>query len=575
MINHLRYSPRMTLLTRAGATFLVLALGSAAFATPAPETPSLPDAAALTKVSARLAPVDLTVDVGARPAGERAALTELLAAAKMMDALFMRQAWAGNDTALLELMRDRSPLGQARLRALIQNKGPWLRLDGDRPFLPGVGPKPPQANFYPAAATKSDVEAWLRTLPAPARTTAEGFFTTIRRGPEGKLQAIPYSIEYQGELELVAAHLREAARLTAQPTLRAFLEARAAAFLSNDYYASDVAWMKLDASIEPTIGPYETYEDGWFGAKAAFEAFICVRDDAETAKLAKLAGELQDVENNLPIDAKLRNPKLGAAAPIRVVNQLLGAGDANKTVSTAAFNLPNDERIIKAVGSKRTMLKNVQRAKFDKVLLPISKIALAPRDRSAVSFDAFFTHILMHELMHGLGPHETAGARPVTVRAALQQSYGALEEAKADIAGLFALQYLIDKGVLDRALEKSVYVTFLASSFRTLRFGGDAHAVGMAVQLNALLDAGAVTVAKDGTFSVEASKIKEAVRALTAEIMNVQSAGDGAKAAELLRVRGVIRPEVKAVLDRLTKVPIDVEPRFVTAEKLLQERRAP
>jgi hypothetical protein len=192
-----------------------------------------------------------------------------------------------------------------------------------------------------------------------------------------------------------------------------------------------------------------------------------------------------------------------------------------------------------------------------------------------VSFDAFFTHILMHELMHGLGPHETAGAKPVTVRAALQQSYGALEEAKADIAGLFALQYLIDKGVLDRALEKSVYVTFLASSFRTLRFGGDAHAVGMAVQLNALLDAGAVTVAKDGTFSVEASKIKDAVRALTAEIMNVQSAGDGAKAAELLRVRGVIRPEVKAVLDRLTKVPIDVEPRFVTAEKLLQERRAP
>ena len=395
------------------------------------------------------------------------------------------------------------------------------------------------------------------------------------RAPDGKLQAIPYSVEYQGELELAAARLREAARLTAQPSLRAFLEARAAAFLSNDYYASDVAWMKLDASIEPTIGPYETYEDGWFGAKAAFEAFICVRDDAETAKLAKLAGELQDVENNLPIDAKLRNPKLGAAAPIRVVNQLLGAGDANKTVSTAAFNLPNDERIIKAVGSKRTMLKNVQRAKFDKVLIPISKIALGPRDRAAVSFDAFFTHILMHELMHGLGPHETAGSKSVTVRAALQQSYGALEEAKADIAGLFALQYLIDKGVLDRALEKSVYVTFLASSFRTLRFGGDAHAVGMAVQLNALLDAGAVTVAKDGTFSVDASKIKEAVRALSADIMNVQSAGDGAKAAELLRVRGVIRPEVKAVLDRLTKVPIDIEPRFVTAEKLLQERRAP
>jgi hypothetical protein len=556
------------------SSILVVALTRAA---PAADPPgplpvaSAPDAAALNRLSARLAPVDLTVDVQSLPANERAALVELLAAAKIMDGLFLRQAWAGNDAVLLDLVRDRSPLGQARLHAFLQNKGPWLRLDGDRPLLGGIGPKPPQANFYPADATKADVEGWMHALPAPARTSAEGFFTTIRRAPDGKLQTVPYSLEYQGELERAAAHLRDAARLTQQPTLRAFLEARAASFRSNDYYDSDVAWMKLDASIEPTIGPYETYEDGWFGAKAAFEAFICVRDDAETAKLAKLAGELQEIENNLPIDAKLRNPKLGAAAPIRVVNQLLAAGDANKAVTTAAFNLPNDERIIKQVGSKRTMLKNVQRAKFDKVLIPISRIALAPRDRSAVSFDAFFTHILMHELMHGLGPHETTtpAGKATTVRAALQQSYGALEEAKADIAGLFALQHLIDKGVLDRALERSVYVTFLASAFRTLRFGGDAHAVGMALQLNALLDTGAVQVAKDGTFAVDPAKIKDAVRALTAQIMNVQAAGDGAKAAELLRARGVIRPEVKTVLDRLTKVPIDIEARFVTAEKLL------
>jgi hypothetical protein len=561
---------------------LVVALTRATPAADPPGPPAAtalppPDAATLNKLSARLAPVDLTVDVQALPANERAALVELLAAAKIMDALFLRQAWAGNDALLLDLLRDRSPLGQAQLHAFLQNKGPWLRLDGDRPLMGGIGPKPPQANFYPADATKADVETWMHALPAPARATTEGFFTTIRRAPDGKLQAIPYSLEYQGELDRAAARLRDAARLTQQPTLRAFLEARAAAFRSNDYTDSDVAWMKLDASIEPTIGPYETYEDGWFGAKAAFEAFICVRDDAETAKLAKLAGELQEIENNLPIDTKLRNPKLGAAAPIRVVNQLLAAGDANKAVTTAAFNLPNDERIIKQVGSKRTMLKNVQRAKFDKVLLPISRIALAPRDRSAVSFDAFFTHILMHELMHGLGPHETVGpgGKPTTIRAALQQSYGALEEAKADIAGLFALQVLIDKGVLDRALERSVYVTFLASSFRTLRFGGDAHAVGMALQLNALLDAGAVRVAKDGTFSVDPAKIKDAVRALTGEIMNVQAAGDGAKAAELLRVRGAIRPEVKAVLDRMTKIPVDIEPHFVTADKLLASGARP
>src|SRR5262245_376331 len=563
-------------MSAARALVFVLALTASNVAPAADDSAApLPDAAALNKLSARLAPVDLKVDVQALPAGERAALAELIAAAKIMDALFLRQVWAGNGTLLLDLIQDHSPLGQARLHAFLQNKGPWLRLDGERPFLPGVGPKSPAANFYPADASKEEVEKWLHALAGPARTAAEGFFTTIRRTPAGALQAIPYSQEYQGELALAAQRLRNAAALTQQPTLRAFLQARAAAFISNDYYDSDVAWMKLDASIEPTIGPYETYEDGWFGAKAAFEAYVSVRDEAETGKLARLAGELQEIENNLPIDPKLRNPKLGAMAPIRVVNQIYGAGDANKTVLAAAFNLPNDERIIKQVGSKRTMIKNVQQAKFERVLVPISRVALSPRDRSAVSFDAFFTHILMHELMHGLGPHDTTGpgGKPTTVRAALQQSYGALEEAKADIAGLFALQFLIDKGVLDRGLERSVYVTFLASAFRTLRFGGDAHAVGMALQLNTLLDAGAVHVAKDGTFSVDTGKVKQAVRDLTAEIMNVQAAGDGAKAAELLRTRAVVRPEVKAVIARLTKVPVDVEPRFVTADKLLAEPR--
>jgi hypothetical protein len=559
----------------AGALCFAFTLTSHAAPAPPPEKTDapLPDAATLNKLSARFAPVDLVVDVEKLPASERAALAELVAAARIMDAVFLRQVWAGNETLLLDLLRDHAPLGQARLRAFLQNKGPWLRLDGDRPFLPGIGPKPPQANFYPAGASKAEIESWMRGLPPPARTAAEGFFTTIRRGPDGKLQAIPYSLEYQGELARAAGLLRDAARLTQQPTLRAFLEGRAAAFLSNDYYDSDVAWMKLDASIEPTIGPYETYEDGWFTAKAAFEAYVSVRDDAETAKLARFAGELQEIENNLPIDPKLRNPKLGAMAPIRVVNSLFSAGDANKAVQAAAYNLPNDERIIKQVGSKRTLMKNIQRAKFDRVLQPISRIALAARDRSAVSFDAFFTHILMHELMHGLGPqHATAGGKTITVRAALQESHGPLEEAKADVSGLYALQFLIDKGVIDRALERSVYVTFLASAFRTLRFGHGAHATGMALQLNTLLDAGAVQVAKDGTFSVDPAKVKPAVRALTAEIMNVQATGNGAKAAEMLGARAVIRPEVRAVLDRLTKVPVDIEPRFVTAEKLLAER---
>jgi hypothetical protein len=537
----------------------------------------LPDAATLARLNARLAPVDLVVDLGTMPAGEQAALAKIVEAARVMDTLFLRQVWAGNETLLLDLIGDPTNLGRARLHAFLQNKGPWLRLDEDRPFLPGIGDKPVAGNFYPAGATRKEVEGWLNGLGPEAHEAAAGFFTTIRRAPDGKLLAVPYAQEYQGELALAAARLREAAALTQQPTLRAFLEARAAAFLSNDYHASDVAWMKLDSSIEPTIGPYEVYEDGWFNAKAGFEAFVTVRDDAETAKLAKFSGELQDIENHLPIEPALRNPKLGALAPIRVVNQIFASGDANRGVQTAAFNLPNDEQVAREMGTKRTMLKNVQEAKFKVVLAPISKVALAAVDQKNVSFDAFFTHILMHELMHGLGPHElTLKGRKTTVRAALQDTYSAIEEAKADISGLFALQFLVDKGVLDRGLERTMYVSFLASCFRSIRFGlKEAHGKGIALQLTTLLDAGAFKVAKNGTFSVDPGKVKGAVRDLTAELMTLEASGDRGRAEALLKKRAVIRPEVQKVLDRLSRVPIDIEPRFVTAARLAAPPPAP
>src|SRR5678815_2902630 len=226
----------------------------------------------------------------------------------------------------------------------------------------------------------------MKTLQGAQHTDATGFFTTIRRTPEGKLTTVPYSLEYQGELAEMARLLREAAALTKQPTLKAFLQKRADAFISNDYYASDVAWMELDASIEPTIGPYEVYEDEWFNYKAAFESFITLRDDAETQKLARFGAELQEIENNLPIDPKYRNPRLGALAPIRVVNTVFSSGDGNRGVQTAAYNLPNDERVITEKGSKRVMLKNNQEAKFKTVLQPISMVALAPDDRKHVAF---------------------------------------------------------------------------------------------------------------------------------------------------------------------------------------------
>jgi hypothetical protein len=532
----------------------------------------------------RFALVELRVDVQKLPPSERTVLRKLVEAAQIMDALYLRQVWAGNETMLLRLVERATPTAEpsdgfrtSRRAALVELgdflvfKGPWNRLDHDRPFVPGAPAKPPQANFYPGDATKAEVEAWLKTLPDAARTQATGFYTTIRRGLDGKLTIVPYAVEYQPELERAAALLREAAAATTNASLKAFLNARAQAFLSNDYYASEVAWMALDGAVEPTIGPYETYEDEWFSAKAAFEAYVTVRDDAETKKLAKLSSVLQDVENHLPIDPAMRNPKLGASAPIRVVNELYAGGDARHGVMTAAFNLPNDERVTKEKGTKRVMLKNVQEAKFERVLKPIAGVALSTADRAAISFDAFFTHILMHELMHGLGPHEVKGApKPTTPRLALEESYSAIEEAKADISGLWAMQYLIDKKVLDASLERAMYVTYLASAFRSIRFGiTEAHGKGQALQLNFLLDAGAVKVQPDGTFALVAGKVKPAVEELTRTLMTIEGKGDREAAKALLAKMAVVRPEVQRVLDRLKEVPVDISPRYVTAEELM------
>jgi hypothetical protein len=565
------------------APALVAVLALAACSSPAPPaTPGReppvagPEQVKLEAAARQFAPVDISVDLSKLPANERQALAKLVQAGWAMDGVFLRQVWGGNQGLLLNLLADRSPLGLARQRYFLINKGPWDRLDHNAAFLAGVPAKPEGANFYPADATKSEIEAWLKTLPEADHAAATGFFTTIRRsavasGAPPRFEIVPYSVEYQGELVRAAGLLREAAALTAQPTLKAFLTARADAFLSNDYYASDLAWMALDSSIEPTIGPYEVYEDEWFNAKAAFEAYIAVRDDAESANLARFAGQLQGIEDHLPIDPKYRNPTLGSLAPIRVVNVVLSAGFGYHGVQSTAYNLPNDERIVRQMGAKRVMLRNIQEAKFKLVLSPIAALVMPSAVQQHVTFDAFFTHTVMHELMHGLGPHQiVVDGRPTTVRARLKETYSALEEAKADISGLFALQFLIDKGVLDKALETTIYDTFLASAFRAIRFGvTEAHGRGTALQLNWLLDYGAVTVDRSGTFAVNPARIKDGVAGLTAEIMTVQAQGDYAKAKEMLDRQAVVRPEVRTVLDKLRGVPVDIAPSFSTAAALV------
>ena len=518
----------------------------------------------------QFAPTELTADTSHLSDNDRRALDKLIEAAKLLDPLFTRQVWSGNEGLKKMLEADSSPEGRERFHYFMINKGPWSRNEKNEPFIEGVPhEKPPQAGFYPDDMTKEEFNAWVAGLSEADKKRATGFFTVIRRGPDGKLKIVPYHEEYREFLEPAAKLLKEAAELTTNQTLKNFLTKRADAFMTDDYYASDVAWMDLDAPIDVTIGPYETYEDELFGYKAAFEAFITLRDEAESAKLIKFGGYLQELEDNLPIDPRYRNPKLGAASPIRVVDNVFSSADGNRGVQTAAFNLPNDEQVVKEKGSKRVMLKNVQEAKFKQVLVPISRVLMDPSQQSQIGFDAFFTHILAHELMHGLGPHNIKiGGRDTNPRKELKELYSALEEAKADITGLWALQYLIDKGSVDRAMERDLYTTYLTSSFRSVRFGvNEAHGKGQALQFNYLLDEGAIKVDEGaGTFSIDTARIKEAVRKLASEILTIEAEGSYDKAKAMLEKYGVIRPVMQKGLDKLSDVPVDIEPIFALAK---------
>jgi hypothetical protein len=321
--------------------------------------------------------------------------------------------------------------------------------------------------------------------------------------------------------------------------------------------------MELDAPLDITIGPYETYNDELFGYKAGFEAYITVRDDKETDRLKTFASRLQEVENNLPIDPKYRNPKLGASAPIRVVNEVYASGDGAHGVRTAAFNLPNDERVVHEKGSKRVMLKNIQEAKFESNLKPIAARVLPAAAQADLSFDLFFMHILAHELSHGIGPHQISlNGRATTPRQEMKDLYSAIEEAKADVTGLFMLQYLFDHGMPHGAqAEKQMYTTFLASSFRSLRFGlTEAHGKGMALQFNYITEKGGFVAHSDGTFAVDFAKIKGAVRDLTHDLLTIEAQGDYAAAKKMLDTWAVVPPAMQRAFDALKSVPTDIDP---------------
>ncbi|MBN2414285.1 peptidase [bacterium] len=507
----------------------------------------------------KFAPVSLESDVSFMDAKEVEVLKLLVKAARIMDDIFLDQVYAENHRILSDLKK--GPADDPWLGLFRVMYGPWNRLDKNHIFL-GDTPKPAGANYYPEDMTADEFHAWLEAHPDMTEAF-ESNFTMIRRDGDG-LKAVPYAEFFNSRLQSAADYLNRAADITADETLARFLRSRAASFLSNDYYQSDMDWMDLAGDIEVVIGPYEVYEDNLFGYKAAFESFICVVDHQASEEFKKIGTTLNDLEDNLPIPDRHKNFSRGASSPIKVVNEIFAAGDTKAGAQTLAFNLPNDERVREAKGSKKVMLRNVMKAKFEKILTPIVAEVLTEACGKQLSFDAYFKHILLHEVSHGLGPGRIiVKGRETTVNRELKDVYSVIEEAKADVVGLYSVQRLIDTGVMDPDLEATLYETNLGGMFRSIRFGiEEAHGGGVAIQLNYYLDKGAVKVDETGRFYVVKSKIKQAVRDLAGELLMIEAEGDYSAAVAFIERYVTVLPEVQAALDRLGGIPVDIRPSY-------------
>jgi len=507
----------------------------------------------------QLVPTTLTAALDHLSAGDRTALEHLVAAARVMDDIFLLQAWAGNPEFAPKVAAFTGPGAVAARDYYRIMFGPWDRLADNQPFL-GSMPRPPGAGYYPEDMTREEFETHLAAHPEDREAFTAT--TTVMRREHGRLVAVPYSREYGELLERAAAELRAAAAATDNESLRRFLRLRADAFFTDDYFESDMAWMDLDSALEVVIGPYETYEDALFGYKAAFEAFVCVVQPQDSARLASYKHELPFLERSLPIPDEHKNPNRGSDSPIRVADEVFTGGDTKAGVQTLAFNLPNDERVREAKGSKNVLLKNMMHAKYDAILLPIAGLVLPESAQGLVDFESYFHFILFHELAHGLGPGRiTVDGRATEVRMELRDLYSAIEEAKADTLGVHNLYVLADRGVVPADVVAPLPWTVTAGLFRSARFGTtSAHGLGVVLQTNWLLAHGGIEITPEGRFSPVPDRFREAVASLVKELLMVQALGsyDGARA--LVERYGTVGPEMRAALDSLTAIPVDVEP---------------
>lgn len=499
---------------------------------------------------------------------ERQVVDKLIEASKLMDQIYWLQVSEKNAEWHAALERDarKSPLHAQALHYFGLMKGPWDRLKEDDPFILSAGRKPEGAGFYPADATKEEIERWVAAHPED-KAAIEGLLTVVRRDG-ARLYAVPYSRYYRNLLEPAAQRLREAAALTRNASLRTFLTKRADAFLTDDYYESDFAWMDLDSNIEVVIGPYEVYEDAAFNFKAAYESFVTVVDKGESEKLTVYASHLPAMERNLPLPDEHKNPNRGTESPIKVVQEILTAGDARRGVQTAAFNLPNDEKVREAKGSKKVLLKNVMEAKYRQSGKPIADRVLDRSQVGLVSFAPYFNHTLFHELSHGVGPGLIKGpdGKRVDTRLLLKNLYSSIEECKADVLGVWNILYAMDKGLISGFDARTLYATDVGLMFRSMRFGIDeAHGRGTAVQWNWYREKGAIVPVGGGRFKVDFAKMPEAVRSLAAELLMIEAVGDFDRGKTLLDRYGVSNAEIDGVIAGLKDIPVDISPVFAGA----------
>lgn len=500
----------------------------------------------------------LTTDLSVLSEKEKEMLPLLFEAAKLMDEIFWMEAYGDRDELLSK------DWDEYTRKFILINYGPWERLNDNKPFLEGYGPKPAGANFYPVDMTKTEFEDW-------NNDTKTSLYTLIRRGEDGNLESIPYHIAFKEQVVKAADLLKRAAVLAEDPGLKNYLEKRADALMTDEYYDSDVAWMDMkNNTIDFVIGPIENYEDALFGYKAAHESYILIKDKDWSKKLERYAALLPGLQKALPCEQPYKNETPGVESDMNVYDAIYYAGDCNAGSKTIAINLPNDERVREAKGSRKLQLKNSMQAKFDKILVPISDLLIAEDQRSHVKFDAFFENTMFHEVAHGLGLGNTVD-KSSTVREALKDTYTSMEEGKADILGLWCVYQLKEMGEMGEKDMMDNFVTFMAGIFRSVRFGAaSAHGKANMMRFYYFQQAGAFTRDEaTGTYRVDFEKMKTAMLGLAEEILKIQGDGDYAAAQKELEENGYIREELQKDLDRIGEAGIPVDIVFEQGQEVL------